>query len=217
MEVLNIKRTIKGERTLLIAVLLSSPGALVTGFAALTSQSATQLADFIRRTAELVASFVSWLVYHKLRKNSNSVEDSGARLEHLTNLTVAGAMGCSGIALFIVGVSRLFEFRASGSVIPGLIIAVLGMLTNGWFWHRYHTMGKKHPDPVIAAQKRLYRGKTCVDTCVAVTLAAVTILPDHPVTRYIDAIGTMAVALYLLYNGMDILLKLRKKEVLVNE
>lgn len=51
-----------GERTLLASVLLSSPGPIVVGAGLLIGRSSTQLADFIRRTAELAAIVVSWAV-----------------------------------------------------------------------------------------------------------------------------------------------------------
>ena len=44
-----------GQRTLLAAMLLSLPGPLVLGAGLLLGRSSTQLADFIRRTAELGA------------------------------------------------------------------------------------------------------------------------------------------------------------------
>ena len=48
-----------GQRTLLAAMLLSLPGPLVLGAGLLLGRSSTQLADFIRRTAELGAIIVS--------------------------------------------------------------------------------------------------------------------------------------------------------------
>lgn len=43
-----------GSRTMLLSVLMSAPGPLVEGLALLEGQSATQIADFVRRTAELL-------------------------------------------------------------------------------------------------------------------------------------------------------------------
>ena len=38
-----------GERTLLLSVLMSSPGPLVVGLGLLSGRSSTQIADFVRR------------------------------------------------------------------------------------------------------------------------------------------------------------------------
>jgi divalent metal cation (Fe/Co/Zn/Cd) transporter len=66
---------------------------------------------------------------------------------------------------------------------------------------------------VIAGQEKLYRAKASVDICVVSALTSVSIAPNHPVTQYIDALGCIIVAFYLLFNGIDIL---RKNKVAEN-
>lgn len=189
------------ERTLLTGMLMSAPGPILELIAVLSSSSATQIADFIRRTAELAASFVSWIVYRKMQKRP---EDGAyhARLSKIAGYTVATAMLCSGAAMCVVGILRLLqEGEAGGNVTMGLIIAALGLVANTIFFLRYRTFNRRAPDPVIAAQQRLYRAKVSVDACVTIALAAVAIIPGHPATRYIDAIGSLVVAAYLLISG----------------
>ena len=207
------RRTKKGERTLVTALLLSAPGPAIISYAAVMSGSAAQLADFLRRTSELVATFVSWLVYHKLRKADDADSDYSTRLERLTSFTVAAAMSLSGIALIIVGIVRLLSSGPSGKTLMGLIIAFLGLVVNIFFWCKYRSMNRRRPDPVIAAQQRLYRGKASVDICIVAALAAVTIAPTHPATLYIDAFGSIVVAVYLLINGAVVFRQLNKKEI----
>ena len=190
------------EKTLLIALLLSAPGPLVTGFAAISSHSTTQLADFIRRTVELVALFLSWWVFRRLQRNTELSKAEQSRLEQIAGLGVAAAMICSGIVMSIVAISRFSVFEPGGTVIPGLIIAVLGLITNGWFWRRYAVLTREQYSSVIAAQQKLYRAKAIVDLCVVVALAAVAIAPTHPATPYVDILGSIAVAGYLLWSGL---------------
>jgi len=66
MSFLSKKQAASREKTLLTALLLSIPGPLVVGLAAVSSHSTTQLADFIRRSVELVALLLSWWVFRKL-------------------------------------------------------------------------------------------------------------------------------------------------------
>ncbi len=198
------KRNKEGERTLFVALLLSAPGPAIISYAAFASGSASQLADFLRRTSELVATFVSWLIYHKLRKSIQQDERFQHRQERITNYTVGIAMGISGIALIVVGIFRLLSTSQSEKTILGLVIAFLGLVVNTWFWQKYRSMNHNQPDPVIAAQQRLYRGKASVDICIVTALAAVTLAPSWVGTRYIDAFGSIAVAFYLLYNSIDI-------------
>ncbi|NMC34798.1 MAG: cation transporter, partial [Veillonellaceae bacterium] len=201
MNRLSKEQTASREKVLRTSLLLSAPGPLVTGYAVLTSQSTTQLADFIRRGMELAAIFMAWWVFRQLHKNMALSEAHQNRLERAAGLTTAGAMICSGVILLIVALSRLSVFQPGGSVTTGLVIAVLGVLTNGWFWWRYGALAREQHSPVIAAQQQLYRAKTTVDLCVTAALAAVAVAPMHPVTRYVDLLGSFTVAGYLLWSG----------------
>lgn len=190
------------EKTLLTALLLSAPGPLVTGIAVITSHSTTQLADFIRRSIELVVLFLSWWVFRQLQRNRALDEAEQARLERMAGLSVAVAMICSGTVMVIVAISRMSVYEPGGSVTLGLTIAILGLLTNGWFWWRYTVLTREQYSSVIAAQQQLYRAKASVDLCVVAALAAVAIAPTHPATQYVDLLGSVAVAGYLVWNGL---------------
>lgn len=91
-----------------------------------------------------------------------------------------------------------------GNVIPGLTIAVLGLLTNTWFWIRYRAMNRERPDSVIGAQSSLYRAKSLVDLCVVAALGAVAAAPLHPATGYVDTVGSAIVSLFLIWNGLSV-------------
>ena len=137
MNTLSKEQATRREKTLLMALLLSAPGPLFTGFALISSHSTTQLADFIRRGVELVALFLSWWVFQQIQRNQEPGGTDQARLERIAQLSVAGAMICSGLVMLIVAMSRLSTFEPGGNVTFGLVIAILGLLTNGWFWWRY--------------------------------------------------------------------------------
>lgn len=192
----------KGGKTLLSSLILSAPGPLVTGIAAVTSRSATQLADFIRRSAELVATFFSWWVFRKTTRDTALGSAERARLESLTSLVVTCAMVFAGIAMCVVGALRLITPRASGNVLMGLIIAILGALTNTWFWLRYRRLAREEGSPVMAAQQKLYRAKAVIDLSVTLALLVVAILPGHIIAQYIDATGSIAVGIYLITTGL---------------
>lgn len=192
-------QVVRREKTLLTALLLSTPGVVVTGFAVASSHSTTQLADFIRRSAELLAMFLSWWVFCQLQRKPG--EPDRARLERLAGLGVAGALICSGVVMLIIALSRLPVFQPSGKVTLGLTIATLGLLINSWFWWRYTSLAREQYSPVIAAQQQLYRAKVYMDLCVVVALAAVAVAPAHPATRYMDILGSIIVSGYLLLSG----------------
>jgi len=175
-----------GERTLLASVILSSPGPIVVGIGLFLGRSSTQLADFIRRTAELAAIIVSWAIYRVTHKNPEYDENHRQRLERIAGNCVGAALCLSGIAMLLV--TFLYPSKEKGNVTAGLIIAVLGVITNSWFWIRYKMLNKTNPNRILAVQSRL-----------------VSVCPGSPAAYYMDIAGSAAVAVYLLINGADTL------------
>jgi len=189
-----------GQRTLLASVLLSAPGPLVVGAGLLVGRSSTQLADFIRRTAELAAIIVSWAVYRHIKRAGVRDEAKKARLERLAALGVGLAMCLGGLAMALIA---LFSRQGDkGNVLPGLVIALLGVITNTWFWLRYRRLNQKEPSAILAAQSWLYRAKSLVDLCVSAALMTVVLWPGSRAAYWMDAAGSLAVALYLIITGI---------------
>ena len=189
-----------GEKTLLASVLLSSPGPIVVGAGLFLGRSSTQLADFIRRTAELAAILVSWIVFRLIHKGVEPDAARKFRLERTANLCVGAAMCLSGAVMALI--AWFSDAAEMGNVIPGLVIAVLGVTTNTWFWLRYRMLNREKPDVILAAQARLYRAKSLVDACVTAALAVVAIMPGTPAARIMDFGGSIIVAVYLIASGI---------------
>lgn len=189
-----------GERTLLASVVLSSPGPIVVGVGLFLGRSSTQVADFIRRTAELAAIIVSWIVFRILHKHGEPDTKRREKLNQTANLCVGAAMCLSGVAMLFLSIFSTNNEK--GNVIPGLVIAVLGVTTNSWFWLRYRKLNLETPDPILAVQSKLYRAKSLVDACVTMALTVVAVVPASPVARYVDLGGSVIVAVYLMINGI---------------
>lgn len=92
-----------------------------------------------------------------------------------------------------------------GSVIPGLMIAILGVLTNSWFWFRYRRLDRKDPSAVLAVQIKLCRVKSLADVCVTAVLLSVALYPGSAAAYYMDTAGSLVVAAYLIISGVSIL------------
>ncbi len=188
-----------GERTLLASVILSSPGPIVVGLGLFLGRSSTQLADFIRRTAELAAIIVSWVMYRILHKSGEPDQAYREKLERIANFCVGGAMCISGTAMLFVSV---FSSQGEkGNVIPGLIIAFLGVIVNCWFWIRYSKLNRQKPDGILAVQSKLYRAKTLVDGCITIALSIVAFAPPSSMVSYVDMVGSIIVSVYLVVTG----------------
>lgn len=192
-----------GERTLLTSLILSAPGPIVVGIGLFLGRSSTQYADFVRRTAELAAIVVSFFVYRALHNGKETEALREKKLEDMANAFVGGAMCLSGAAMAFLA---LFSAQAQkGNVIPGLIIALLGVTANTWFSLRYKKLSSDGKSTILTAQSRLYRAKALVDGCVTLALSAVAVAPLSRVAQGMDLFGSLMVAAYLLLSGMTIL------------
>ncbi|MBQ3192823.1 MAG: cation transporter [Oscillospiraceae bacterium] len=196
-----MKQTEKsGNRTLLWSVIMSSPGPLVVGAGLLVGRSATQIADFVRRSAELLAIIVSFLVYRHTTGDRFDNEEARKVLERRTNRFVGGAMCLGGSMMLLLAAFSGNE--DTGNVIPGLCIALLGVVANCIFWIRYSRLGRQSGNSILLVQSRLYRAKTLVDGCVTIALLSVVFFPGTAVSWYLDKIGSVIVALYLIRTGI---------------
>ena len=199
-----------GANTLLWSVIMSAPGPLVVGLGLAAGRSATQIADFVRRSAELLAIIMSFAVYTYIAGNRITDAAEKNRLERRSNLFV-GAMMCLAGAIMAV-LAFAVNHDDKGNVIPGLVIAVLGVTANSIFWLRYSRLNQLEPNAILAIQARLYRAKTIVDTSVTAALLTVLVAPESAAARRLDLVGSLVVAVYLLWCGVRTVYETGKPE-----
>ncbi len=190
-----------GSRTLLMSVLMSAPGPLVVGLGLLAGRSATQIADFFRRSSELLAIIMAYIVYRITTKDGSCHEIRKKKLERISNVFV-GAMMCLGGSIMLV-LAFFSENTDKGNVIPGLTIAFLGVIANTIFWRKYTRLNRLEPNAILAVQARLYRAKSLVDSCVTMALLTVALAPQSPAAFWLDLIGSIIVAVYLAFCGIQ--------------
>ena len=93
-------------------------------------------------------------------------------------------------------------YADKGNVIPALVIAFLGVVANSIFWRKYTSLYRKQGNAILGVQARLYGAKTAVDICVVIALAAVLIFPGTKASFWLDRIGSLLVALYMIRCGI---------------
>ena len=194
-----------GSRTLLMSVLMSAPGPLVMGLALLSGRSSTQIADFVRRSAELLGLIMSFVVYQMTNGRNSCGEERRHHLECRSNIFV-GSMMCLGGTLMAL-LSLVSRAEDKGNVIPALAIALMGVIANSLFWRKYSRLNKANPNAILQVQARLYRAKSLVDGCVTAALLSVVIAPASTLSLWLDLIGSVIVALYLIWCGARTILE----------
>ena len=198
-----------GTRTLLMSVLMSAPGPLVVGLGLLAGRSSTQIADFVRRSSELLAIIMAFVVYQLTTRDGAVDEKRKAKLERASNIFV-GSMMCIG-GSFMIALAFMSGNGDKGNVIPGLAIAILGVIANTLFWIKYTKLNKASPNAILAVQARLYRAKSLVDCCVTIALLSVAIAPASPLSAWLDLIGSVIVAVYLVCCGIQTIWEAARK------
>lgn len=187
-------------RTLLLSVLFSASGPIVLGLGLLVGHSSTQIADFTRRTAELLALIVALVIYSVTNKRQDMVEERKKELERKGNLFTGVIMCVSGLSMLVLAV--LSTDGDKGNVIPAMAIAFMGVVANSIFWRRYTTLARAQGNSILGVQARLYGAKTAVDICVTSALAAVLAFPGTSVSYWLDKAGTALVSLYMILCGI---------------
>ena len=189
-----------GYRTLLLSVLMSSYGPVILGLGLRVGHSSTQIADFTRRTAELLALIVALIIYAVTNKRQGMEEMQKLALERRGNLFTGVIMCISGLSMLLLSI---FSSDADkGNVVPALIIAFLGVVANAIFWRRYTSLYRKQGNAILGVQARLYGAKTAVDVCVVIALAAVLVFPGTKASFWLDRIGSLLVAVYMVRCGI---------------
>lgn len=193
------KNVKSGYRTLLMSVLLSSPGPLVLGLGLTVGRSSTQLADFARRTAELLALITAFAVYGMTIRRENMDAAKKRELERKGNLFSGAIMCLSGLIMLLLAIFGSSEDK--GNVLPALIIAFLGVVANVFFWRKYTALHRTEDNSILGVQARLYGAKSAVDICVTLALVAVLAFPGTKLSYYLDGVGSVFVSLYMLRCG----------------
>ena len=201
------------ERTLRSAWLISLMAPAATAVAFMLGGTSVQLADFFRRSAELLGLFASWWVLRRIHsKRSPTLEPETVRqLEHRAALGVGVVMVLSATFILVSALLRLADPPTTGLVAPGLVVPLGGMVVNGWFWRRGSLLARQHPTPLVDSQWRLCRAKAVLDGVVFLTLL-MTLLPAAAgQAHYIDTAGALSIAVFLLISASRIIVPASKQ------
>lgn len=190
-----------GRRTLLWSVIMSAPGPLILGFGLIIGRSITQIADFVRRSAELIAIITAFVIYKITTKNGECDETRKKELEKISNIIV-GIMMCLGGGIMLA-LAFMSDNEDAGNVIPSLVVALLGLIANTIFAIKYIKLNREEPNAILAVQARLYRAKMFVDACVTFALLTVIIAPGTEFSHFSDIIGSAVVSVYLIFCGIQ--------------
>ena len=186
-------------KTMLLSVILSAPCPIIVGLGLFFGHSSTQIADFFRLSTELIGIILAYVVYVLTNKEGACDEERKARLESFSNIFVGAIMCIGGIIMLIVCLTSTDTDK--GNVIPGLAVSAVGAVANIFFWRKYVCLNRRLHNDIVAVQVRMYGAKSIVDICVVLALLSVSLFPNTLFSFYFDLIGSVVVALYVVFCG----------------
>ena len=207
---------VEKERTLRAAWIVSSSAPLVTGYAFYQSGSVTVLADFFRRTLELMVLFSNWLIYKKILRSESGIKKLDT--DKLENYAARGVMVVMALSFFVIFFNALGQLRDPqpiGQIWVAMTIGVLGLLVNGSFWWKNRSLAKREESSIFYAQWKLYRAKALMDGTLVIILTSGRILEGYHWARYIDPVGSIGISFFLLYSSYNIWLNKIRKNIQV--
>ena len=126
------KSTKSGYRTMLLSVLMSAPGPIILGLGLRVGHSSTQISDFTRRSAELLALIVAFAVYAYTNSRTDILPEERTAVEKKGNTFTGIIMCVSGASMILV--TLLSGDSDKGNVVPALAVSLLGVIANSLFW-----------------------------------------------------------------------------------
>jgi ferrous-iron efflux pump FieF len=167
--------------------------------------STTILADFFKTACETFANFLAWLSLRRVVKGKTGVYQYGyGKLENLSSLTVAGAMIIAFAVVLYGAIDRLRHPAPVGQVWLGLLTTAIAFVLNVWLWLKNHRLARQDPSPIMESQWRLFRTKAINNLSVISILGLSALLRRYPWSFYMDPLGSLIVAGFLLYSAYGV-------------
>lgn len=194
------------SRTLTISLVSTGLSLIPTFYAAFISNSLTLFADLLRCLVEFLAILAAFIIARMTRPENLQKYNYGfGKLEHLSSLVVAAAMLMAFIIMTLAAAQRLFSPQAITNTGFGLILAICSVGGNIYIWQRNVKLARVNASPITAAQSRLFLSKAIACLVVVITLCVGMYLNNSFIGMHSDALGSMAVAGFLLYSSYNMI------------
>ena len=210
MEKTDKKESVRKEKLLRAAWMVSFLAPLSTFIAYYLGETPVLLAIFLRRTNEFMALFLAWVIYIKsCQAEVSGQSEESDKLEFLSGMIMGVVMIISGLIILYSAINQLINQEPPGWLIPGIFISVAGMFVNGFFWYKNYNLNKSSYSLIMDNQWKFYRAKTLMDIVVLISLVITfyDLLGER--SWLSDPIGAIIVvgfiwfsAVQILYNGI---------------
>jgi cation diffusion facilitator family transporter len=193
------------ERTLLVAVGVCFVDVLLTGGAALASNSLTILSDAFKEGTDFLAMLASYFTLRAVRRSPDERFAYGiGKLENLVSMAIAVMMvACAG--LILVQASHAIRFpKPIEGTLPGILIFSTYAVIGFGIFFRNRLELRKRESAILASQAQLWFAKATFDGLMAATLIAEIVLREHSWSLYLDPLASLVGVFFLLHAAWSI-------------
>jgi len=193
------------ERTLLVAVGVCFVDVLLTGGAALASNSLTILSDAFKEGTDFLAMLASYFTLRAVRRSPDERFAYGiGKLENLVSMAIAVMMvACAG--LILVQASHAIRFpKPIEGTLPGILIFSTYAVIGFGIFFRNRLELRKRESAILASQAQLWFAKATFDGLMAATLIAEIALREHSWSLYLDPLASLVGVFFLLHAAWSI-------------
>ncbi|MDD1718495.1 MAG: cation transporter, partial [Methanoregulaceae archaeon] len=192
------------ERAVLFSLIGAIAPAIPKLVASVLSGSVTLYSSTAKTVNEAVATFVAYIIARRIARGDQGIYDYGmGKLENIARVITGGLMLISLVILVIATVYRLLvpASLGTGGVVLGVVVLVVVIGTNVFFWVRNYRIACLDPSPLMDSQWRLFRMKAFANLVVLFALLLSLFCAGLPWAVYIDPLGSFVVIGFLLQSG----------------
>ncbi len=189
------------EKAILQGLIFGALAMVPIIISAIYSNSLMVLADVFQSGSELLAVIFSYFAIRKVSKGADLVYNYGyGKLEGFSSLLMAFVIVISLIIVLFNAYRGIVNPEPLTGIGVYIAIVVNGVTAsiNFWQWLNYRKIEKESPSPIISGQLSLYRSKYISDISVTVTLLLGLILRRYAFAYYIDPLGALVLAGFLI-------------------
>ncbi len=198
------------ERTLFYGFIWSAIFLFPKTIAVILSNSVVLLADLLKSISKCIASLASWLSIRRVAKGKDFSYNFGyGKLENLTSLVLAGVLI---ISLLVIGYEVYHRFLHPEHINDfgvwfGLLIVSAKFVIDVYFWHHDRHLAKIDNSPIMVSHWKFYRADAIANGVVILSLIISVVFKNISGIRYVDPIGSIIIAGFLLSSAYGIVSK----------
>ncbi len=193
------------QQNLKIAAMFCLLDIILTGGAALSSNSLTILSDFFKESADFISVFFALLTLRVVNRHPNEKFSYGVgKLENLVSIGVAILMLLSALFIIYQAFARIANPEHPHGTIPGILIFSVSAVFSYFMYLRNQTLLKLQKSAIVESQVSLWYSKAWLDGLMTTSLLAGIVLKGYSWSAYLDPIVSLMGAGLLLYGAWEV-------------